>query len=206
MTDDQSGVATAAKHNADRRTLAAALVVNVLMFCIGLVGWRLAKSATLLADALDMLADASGYAVAYLAIGGSAGRQRAAARWNGAMLIALGIGVFGEVADRWFHGYEPHGIWISAFACLSLLANGVVLRMLSKYRHASEVHLRATWIDTRADVLVNIGVLIAGALIAISGYRVIDLVTGVIIAGFVIHEGWELWESGAGNDEKDQSN
>ena len=65
------------------------------------------------------------------------------------MLIALGVGVFWEVADRWLHGYEPNGRWISAFACLSLLANGVVLRMLSKYRHTSEVHLRATWIDTR---------------------------------------------------------
>ena len=199
MNDDHAGGPDISRLQADRRTLAAAFVVNVAMFCVGLVGWRLARSATLLADALDMLADASGYAVAYLAIGASASRQRAAARWNGAMLIALGAGVFAEVADRWFHGDEPDGPWICAFAGLSLLANGIVLRMLGWYRHTCEVHLRATWVDTRADVLVNIGVLVAGALIAISGYRVIDLVAGVIIAGFVIHEGWELWESGGGD-------
>lgn len=84
----------------DRRTLATALVINVVMFCVGLIFWRRARSAALLADALDMLADASGYAVAYLAIGGRAARQRAAARWNVAMLIALGLGVLAEVADR----------------------------------------------------------------------------------------------------------
>lgn len=192
MNEDHTPV----EHQADRRTLAAALVVNILMFFIGLIGWRLAKSAALLADSLDMLADAAGYAVAYLAIGGSERRKHAAARWNGAMLIALGLGVFGEVAVRWSGGNEPSGTWIIAFACLSLLANGIVLRMLSKYRHSAQLHLRATWIDTRADVLVNVGVLVAGALVAISGYRVIDLVAGVILACFVIHEGWELWEAG----------
>lgn len=184
------------KHETDRRTLATAFVVNVAMFGVGLVGWRLAKSTTLLADALDMLADASGYAIAYLAIGGSARRQRMAARWNGAMLIALGVGVLAEAGDRWFRGYEPVGSWISAFACLSLLANGVVLRMLGKYRNAPEVNLRATWIDTRADVFVNVGVLAAGALIELTGYRLIDLLAGILIAGFVVHEGWEIWASG----------
>lgn len=191
------------KHETDRRTLATAFLVNVAMFGVGLVGWRLAKSTALLADALDMLADASGYAMAYLAIGASARRQRSAARWNGAMLIALGVGVLGEVADRWFRGYEPEGAWISAFACLSLLANGVVLRMLRKYRSAPEVHLRATWIDTRADVLVNVGVLAAGALIELSGYRLIDLLAGIVIAGFVVHEGWEIWESADVDDVED---
>ncbi len=68
--------------------------------------------------------------------------------------------------------------------------------MLSRYRHSTEVHLRTAWVDTRADVLVNVGVLLAGAVIAVSGWRVVDLIAGVIIAGFVIHEGWELWESG----------
>jgi cation diffusion facilitator family transporter len=181
---------------ADRRRLATALAINLAMFCVGLVGWRVAQSAALLADALDMLADASGYAVAYLAVGGSVRRQRVAARWNGAMLIALGLAVFAEVTDRWLHGHEPSGGWIIFFACLSLLANGTVLRMLSRYRHSSEVHLKATWVDTRADVLVNVGVAVAGALVAVTGYRAIDLIGGAILGVFVIHEGWELWEAG----------
>jgi Co/Zn/Cd efflux system component len=204
VKDQPSAASTADdKHRADRRTLAAALEINILMFLVGLIGWRLAESTALLADALDMLADASGYAVAYLAVGGSVRRQRLAARWNAIMLIALGLGVLGEVANRWFGASEPNGYWIIAFACFSLVANALVLRMLNQYRHAAEVHLRAAWVDTRADVLVNGGVLVSGALVAVAGFRVIDLVAGAILAGFVIHEGWELWEAGDSDGERD---
>lgn len=188
------------KSKADRRTLATALVANVVMFVVGLVGWRVAHSAALLADALDMLADASGYAIAFLAVGRSERLQRAAARWNGTMLMALGVGVFVEVAHRWSGGAEPHGGWIMLFACLSLLVNGFVLHTLRGYRESPELHLRATWVDTRADVLVNAGVLVSGALVAASGWRVIDLLAGAILAIFVIHEGWELWD-----DEEDEA-
>ena len=151
MDQELSTVRAAAKDASDRHVLAAALVINVVMSVIGLIGWRLARSSALLADAFDMLADASGYVVAYHAIGGSAERQRAAARWNGAMLVILGLGVLAEVIHRGFHAVEPGGAWIMTFAALSLLANGIVLRMLSKYRHASEVHLRATWNAVRGS-------------------------------------------------------
>jgi cation diffusion facilitator family transporter len=197
MRDAPTGAQTPdASRRADRRTLATALAINLAMFVVGLVGWRLAHSTALLGDALDMLADASGYAVSWLAVGASARRQRAAARWNGVMLMALGLGVLAEVARRWTGSDEPRGAWIMAFAGLSLLANGIVLGMLRKYRDAPQVHLRAAWVDTRADVLVNAGVLVSGALVAFTGYRVIDLIAGAILAGFVLHEGWELWEAG----------
>ena len=185
---------------ADRRRLALAFAANVAMFAVGLVGWRLAHSAALLGDALDMLADASGYAIAWLAVGAGAGRQRAAARWNGAMLMALGVALFGEVAHRWFVGEAPDGPWIAVFAALSLAVNGLVLRLLSVYRNSRQPHLRATWIDTRADVLVNVGVLVSGVLVTLTAWRAIDLVAGAVLGVFVIHEGWEIWE---GDDEDD---
>jgi Co/Zn/Cd efflux system component len=187
-------------HQADRRRLRLAFAANLAMFAVGLVGWRLAQSTALLGDALDMLADASGYAVAWLAVGGSVARQRAAARWNGAMLIALGVALYGEVAHRWVAGEQPSGPWIAVFAALSLAVNGLVLRLLSVYRESRQPHLRATWIDTRADVLVNIGVLVSGLGVALTGWRAIDLVTGAVLGAFVIHEGWEIWE---GDDEDD---
>jgi len=185
---------------ADRRRLALAFAANVAMFAVGLGGWRLARSTALLGDALDMLADASGYAIAWLAVGASAARQRAAARWNGAMLMALGVALFGEVAHRWFVGESPDGPWIAVFAALSLAVNALVLRLLSVYRESRQPHLRATWIDTRADVLVNIGVLVSGLLVTLTGWRAIDLVAGAILGAFVIHEGWEIWE---GDDDDD---
>ena len=104
------------------------------MFVVGIIGWRVAHSTALLADAFDMLADASGYAVAHWAVGRSKRDQQTAARWNGAMLMALGLSIIGEVIHRWFIPQEPAGALIMGFAALSLVVNGSVLRMLSKYR------------------------------------------------------------------------
>ena len=179
--------------SADRRRLRIALAANIAMFAVGIVGWWVAQSTALLADAFDMLADATGYAAAFWAVGRSRLYQQTAARWNGAMLIALGLGIIGEVIHRWLTPQQPVGQLIMGFATLSLVVNGTVLWMLSTYRHSQQPHLRATWIDTRADVLVNVGVLASGAVIAVAGYQVIDLLTGAAISLFVIHEGIEIW-------------
>jgi cation diffusion facilitator family transporter len=176
----------------DRRRLAIAFGANLAMAAVGLAGWWLADSTGVLGDAFDMLADASGYLIAWLAIGRSRRLQAHAARWNGAMLVLLGAGLLAEVVRRWSAGSDPRGPLIMAFAALSLAVNGGVLRMLRVYRDAPDPHLRATWIDTRADVLVNLGVLVSGALIAATGWRLVDLVTGAAIGVFVIGEGLEI--------------
>ncbi|MFC6522911.1 cation transporter [Undibacterium arcticum] len=160
---------------------------------MGIVGWYIADSTGLLADAFDMLADASGYVVAMVAIGRSSQFQNNAARWNGSMLILLGVGVIGEVIHRVISGSNPQGLVIIAFALLSLAVNGGVLAMLAPYRNTEEMHLKATWKDTRADVLVNISVLLSGTAIAISGYRHIDLIVGFAIGLYVIKEGIEIF-------------
>lgn len=177
----------------DRRRMRIALIANIAMFLTGLVGWYLADSASLLADAFDMFADATGYLVAMFAIGRTALFKRNAARWNGAMLMLLGAGVIGEVVRRSFVGSEPQGLLIIGFAILSLIVNGSVLRMLACYRDSPEIHLRATWVDTRADVFVNLGVLVSGLAVTVFKYQSIDLITGLAIGTYVIKEGWELW-------------
>lgn len=178
-----------------------AFIANVLMFFTGVVGWYVADSAALLADALDMLADASAYAVAWLAITRSTQFQQHAARWSAVMLIILGIGVLVEAGHRFLYGGEPHGLLIVAFSVLSLIVNGSVLTMLSAYRHSEQVHLRATWADTRADVIVNVSVLLSGVLIALTGYRSIDWIVGAAIGIYVIREGIEIWQDAGDEDD-----
>lgn len=180
-----------------------AFTANVAMFLTGLIGWYLADSAALLADSLDMLADASAYVIAWLAISRSEVFQQRAARWSGALLIILGIGVLAEAGNRFLHGGEPQGWLILAFSILSLIVNGSVLKMLSVYRHSAEVHLKATWIDTRADVIVNISVLLSGLLIALTGYRAIDWIVGIGIGLYVIREGIEIWQEAKDGDDDD---
>ena len=81
----------------ERRVLRIALALNAAMAVIGgLAGW-IAQSTGLLADALDMLADAAAYSIALLAIGRSVLFKTRAATLSGSILLLLGIGVLFEV-------------------------------------------------------------------------------------------------------------
>ena len=57
---------------------------------------------------------------------------------------------------------------------------------------SGEVHLRATWLFTRADVVANVGVILAGVLILWLGVPYPDYVIGTLIGVYVIKEAVEI--------------
>ena len=175
----------------ERRVLHIALGLNAAMAVIGgLAGW-IAQSTGLLADALDMLSDATAYAIAVMAIGRSALFKIRAATLSGSILLVLGGGVLFEVGRRLIYGADPISEWMIATALLSLAVNLTVLRMLAPMR-SGEVHLRATWLFTRADVVANLGVITAGLLILWLGVPFPDFVIGTLIGLYVIKEAIEI--------------
>jgi cation diffusion facilitator family transporter len=180
-----------ARNAAEVRILSIALALNALMAVVeGAAGWW-ADSASLLADALDMLSDATAYGIGLVAIGRAAAFKRKAASLSGVLLLILGAGMLAEVYRRFGAGSEPRGMGIVLTACVALAVNVTVLRLLRPFR-AGEVHLRATWIFTRADVVVNIGVIISGAIVLATGWRYADLIVGVLIALYVCKEALEI--------------
>ena len=176
-----------AKNAQEQRVLWIALALNAAMAVIGgIAGW-IAHSTGLLADALDMLSDATAYAIGLVAIGRTA-RFKANAAWlSGSILLVLGIGVLVEVGRRVLQGAEPLSGWMIGTALLSLVVNVIVLRMLSPLK-SGEVHLRATWLFTRADVVANIGVILAGVLVWWLANPYPDYVIGTLIGLYVIKE------------------
>ena len=179
------------KSDQERRVLRIALGLNAAMAVIGgFAGW-IAQSTGLLADALDMLSDATAYAIALLAIGRSALFKVRAAVLSGGLLLVLGIGVLVEVGRRVIYGAEPLSEWMIGTAMLSLVVNLVVMRMLAPMR-SGEVHLRATWLFTRADVVANLGVILAGVLVLWLAVPYPDFVIGALIGLYVIKEAIEI--------------
>jgi cation diffusion facilitator family transporter len=174
-----------------RRTIGIALLLNATMFVVGGIAGIVAQSSGLLADALDMFADASAYAIALLAVGRSQLFKRRAALTSGLVLAVLGAGVIIDAIRRALTGGEPEGWIMFAVATLSLLVNATVLRLLNRYRHG-EVHLRASWIFTRADVIANLGVILAGGLVLWTHSRIPDLVIGCGIGFYVLKEAGEI--------------
>lgn len=180
-----------AKSAQERRILTIALVLNAAMAVIGGVAGWMGQSTGLLADALDMLSDATAYAIGLVAIGRGA-RFKANAAWlSGSVLLMLGLGLLLEVGRRVFQGAGPLSGWMIGTACLSLVVNLTVLRLLAPLK-SGEVHLRATWIFTRADVVANVGVIVAGILVLVLASPYPDYVIGTLIGLYVIKEALEI--------------
>lgn len=171
--------------------LRIALALNATMFLVGMVAGVLADSASLIADSLDMLADAAAYMIALLAISRTPRFKASAGRASGLILMLLGVGVIADAIRRLAVGSEPDSLAMMAVAALSMTVNLFVLRMLDRFRKG-EVHLRATWLFTRVDVIVNFAVIASGAIIWLTGWRWPDLFIALAIGAYVIKEGLEI--------------
>ena len=123
-----------------------------------------------------MLADATIYAIALVAAGNVA-RQRRSARASGWLQLMLAGLVLVEVVRRAASGSEPADAVMVAIGLLALLANLTCVAILSRHRRGG-AHMRASWIFTTNDALANIGVIVAGLLVAVTGSAVPDLVIG----------------------------
>lgn len=169
----------------EARTLRIVLAVNALMF-VGefSIGW-IAESAGLLADSLDMFADAAVYGFALYVVERGESAKITAARVAGWLEGALAIGALIEVVRRFFVASEPAPHLIMVTATVALAANAFCLWLVSRHRHAG-AHMKASTIFSANDVLANLGVLVAGGLVAATGSRYPDLVIGGVIALVVL--------------------
>jgi cation diffusion facilitator family transporter len=179
------------ENRAQRGVLVTLLAINGVMFVIEIVVGIIAQSSGVIADSLDMLADALVYGAGLYAIGKAASIKRRAARWAGVFQLLLAASIVIDVVRRAIFGSEPHSSLMVAIATVALVANAYCFWLLQKHREG-EVHMRASWIFTRSDVIANVGVVVAGLLVRLTDSRWPDLIVGTAIAIVVIRGGFKI--------------
>lgn len=179
------------KSKEESRVLVILLSINAAMFIAEFVfGW-LSESTGLIADSLDMLADALVYGAGLYAVGKSLRIKANSAMLSGCLQMTLGIGVLLDILRRVIIGSEPESVFMIAVSLAALTANVICLVLLAKHRDG-EVHMRATWIFTKNDVIANLGVITAGILVAYFSTAIPDLTIGCIISAVVIRGGVQI--------------
>ncbi|PKM04682.1 MAG: sodium:proton antiporter [Gammaproteobacteria bacterium HGW-Gammaproteobacteria-6] len=168
------------------QTLRWLLGINAVMFVLEMAAGLIAQSAGLIADSLDMFADAAVYGLALYAVGRAVSLQMTAARIAGVVQAVLALGVLLEVLRRFVFGSEPQSLMMMAVALLALIANSICLLMIHKHRQGG-VHMRASWIFSANDVLINVSVIVAGALVAWTGSNRPDLLIGTLVGLIVLN-------------------
>lgn len=176
---------------AQRQTLCVLLALNGLMFVAELLGGWWAQSSGLLADSLDMLADASVYGLALWAVGHDLLRQRRAAHYAGWVQAALAVLILADVVRRFLYGSEPQSTLMLAMGGAALAVNLTCLWLVHRQRHGG-THMRASLIFSANDVLANLGLLLAAGLVAWSGSAYPDLLIGLLIVALVLFGAWRI--------------
>ncbi|MGB1092467.1 MAG: cation transporter [Oceanobacter sp.] len=174
-----------ANDDKQRHLLWIVLVLNALMFLVEFTAGWLARSSGLMADSLDMLADALVYGLSLYAVGRGISAKAKAALVNGGFQLALGIGVLIHVGWRMLDQTPPIAETMRWIALLALLVNAACFALLYQFR-SGDINLRASWICSRNDMLANTGVLIAAGLVGWLNTPWPDWIIALLVAGIVI--------------------
>lgn len=186
MADDCCSIDV--KSNEQARVLWIVLGINASMFVAELIAGVVAQSTGLIADSLDMLADAAVYSLSLYAVSRSATLKNRAAMLSGVLQIVLAISVAGEILRRAIVGSEPEPLFMIGISFVALVANVACLALIAKHRDG-EVHMRASWVFSKNDVIANVGVISAGSLVLLLDEQWPDLVIGALIVFVVLRGG-----------------
>ncbi len=176
------------KENSNQKKLLwSVLVINFAFFIIEMTTGLISKSMGLVADSLDMLADSFVYGISLFAVGGSVIRKKKIAKLAGYFQILLAVIGFAEVLRRFFGNEKlPDFSTMIIISILALIANGICLYLLQKSNSKKEAHMKASMIFTSNDVIINLGVIIAGLLVNWLKSSKPDLIIGTIVFILVI--------------------
>ncbi|MEP7706590.1 cation transporter [Paraglaciecola sp. 25GB23A] len=177
------------KDASQKRVLYWLLGINATMFFVEMTVGILADSTALIADSMDMLADAVVYGIGIYAVGKSILHKAKAAQISGYFQLLLGAIILIDITRRLFLGSEPISSLMIGMGFIALIANVACLVIIRNHKN-DEVRMRASWIFSANDVIANMGVIIAGILVVWLDSRVPDLIIGCIVSIVVLRGAW----------------
>jgi Co/Zn/Cd efflux system component len=176
-----------------KKLLCTVLGINFAFFLIEMTTGIISKSMGLVADSLDMLADSFVYGISLLAVGRTLTRKKRIAKLAGYLQITLAVFGFVEVLRRFFGDEKlPDFSTMIIVSIFALIANGICLYILQKSKSKEEAHMKASMIFTSNDVIINLGVIIAGLLVNWLSSSKPDLIIGIIVFVLVIQGAFRI--------------
>jgi cobalt-zinc-cadmium efflux system protein len=183
--------------NAGDRRVGAAIAVNLLLTVAQFIGGIFAGSLALIADAIHNLSDAMSLIIAFAArkiarrpanadMPYGYGRiEVVAALINYTTLIILGIYLAYEAVWRMFDPQPVDGWLVVILAGLALIID-TATALLTFSMSKNSVNIRAAFLHNLADAAASVAVIIAGTLILLYDWRLVDPAVTLLIAGYIL--------------------
>lgn len=180
-----------------------AVIVNVALTFAQIAGGVVSGSLSLIADALHNFSDAAALGLALFArkIGrrpadrlmtfGYGRAELVAALVNLTTLIIVGLYLIIEAVNRFIDPQPVEGWTVVIVAGIALIVDVITAFMV--YSGSKEsLNIKAAFLHNVSDALASVGVIVAGTLIILYDLYAADLVMTLIIATYVIYQGFSI--------------
>src|SRR5712692_6994387 len=179
-------------------TLKKALALTCIILVVELAGGVVSHSLALLSDAGHVLTDVFALGLAWFAVEQSkrpADRRRSygyqrvsilAALVNSVTLIVIAF----EAVRRLTHPEPVQGLVVIASALIAIAVNVYVVFGLRG--HGKSLNLRAALLHVTGDIGASVGVVLAGAVILLTGWLYIDPILSLGIAVLIAFGAWRI--------------
>lgn len=177
-----------------------AVVVNLGLTVAQIIGGVVSGSLALIADAIHNLSDALSLIIAFFArkiarrpadpemTFGYGRVEIVAALINYTTLIVIGLYLTYEAVLRLFDPASVDGWLVVVIAVIALVVDAVTVLLTYRLSKHS-MNMRAAFLHNVADALGSIAVIVAGSLIILYDWRLIDPIVTLLIAAYI------LWQS-----------
>jgi len=164
-----------------KRALLLVIAINGVMFIVEMLAGFASGSQALKADALDFGGDTATYAISLAVLAAPIGVRARASLFKGASLAAIAGFILITTALRFFGGETPEAQTMGIIGLVALLANVASVFILLRWRDGDS-NVRSVWLCSRNDAIGNVGVIAAGATVALSGSAWPDLIVAALLA------------------------
>jgi len=191
-------------HAAVRTTtqrMALALFITLGFVFVEAAAGIIANSLALLTDAAHNLTDVIALALSWYAVrltlrpansGKTFGYHRAGiliALFNSTTLVLIALGIFYEAYQRLLNPPEVEAGLMTIVAAIAFIVN-VVTALLVKPGSDHDLNQRSAFIHLAGDALSTLGALVAGVLIMLTDWMILDPLVSVFIGLLIV---WNAW-------------
>ncbi len=174
-----------------RTALWIALVINLSLFMVEVIGGAYAHSSALWADALDFFGDAVNYGISLMVLGASLYWRATVALLKGLTMALFGFVVIAKVIYALILGIQPEAIVMGAIGVLALIANVITAIILYAFREG-DANMKSVWLCSRNDAIGNVAVILAAVGVFGTGSLWPDVIVAAIIAVLGLTAGYQV--------------
>ena len=179
--------------NKELKVLIYVLLINFILFITELIVGFFAGSMGVVADSLDMLADALVYGMSIMAIITPKIKKRNVAKISAYLQMALALIGIAEVIRRFIGlDIETNFVYMIIVSSIALVGNAICVYLLQKLS-SKEAHIRASLIFSANDVLINIGVIFSAIFVSLFNSNYPDLIIGIFIFILVLKGAYRIY-------------